>query len=60
MILEMISSPRIICQTPCAVEKRTATLICEANGIPPPQYSWFYEQVNLRLSLSSNLDRFVE
>jgi hypothetical protein len=43
--LEGITPPRIVCAAPCAVEKQTATLICEAGGMPPPQFIWFYGQV---------------
>ena len=42
---EPITTPRIVCASPCAVEKQTATLICEAGGMPPPQFIWFYGQV---------------
>ncbi|CAF1018260.1 unnamed protein product [Adineta steineri] len=44
ILAQAITSTKITCMTPCAVEKRTATLICEANGVPQPQYSWFYGQ----------------
>ena len=44
-IVEAIIPPRIVCAAPCAVEKQTATLICEAGGMPPPQFIWFYGQV---------------
>ncbi|CAM4776000.1 unnamed protein product [Rotaria magnacalcarata] len=44
VIAQPIKSAKIICIEPCAVEKRTATLICEASGTPPPQSSWFYGQ----------------
>jgi len=43
--LEPITPPRIVCAAPCAVEKQTATLICEAGGMPPPRILWFYGQV---------------
>ena len=43
--IESISAIRVNCLTPCAVEKRTATLVCEANGMPTPEYSWSYGQV---------------
>ncbi|UJR34965.1 hypothetical protein I4U23_027743 [Adineta vaga] len=42
ILAQSISSTRIICLSPCAVEKRTATLVCEANGMPSPHYSWYY------------------
>lgn len=45
-VLESISSIRVTCLTPCGVEKRTTTLICEANGTPLPEYSWSYGQVS--------------
>lgn len=44
--LEPISSIRVTCLTPCGVEKRTTTLVCEANGTPSPEYSWSYGQVS--------------
>ncbi|CAF4879276.1 unnamed protein product [Rotaria sp. Silwood1] len=44
IIAQPITSPRIVCAAPCAVEKQTATLICEAGGMPPPQILWFYGQ----------------
>jgi hypothetical protein len=47
MILEPITSTKITCLAPCAVEKRTATLICETNGMPTPEYIWSYGQVCL-------------
>lgn len=57
MSLDGITPPRIVCAAPCAVEKQTATLICEAGGMPPPEFIWFYGQVCLprsRLSLVIN------
>ncbi|CAF0901870.1 unnamed protein product [Rotaria sordida] len=44
ILAQAITSSKITCISPCAVEKRTGTLICEANGIPSPQFSWFYGQ----------------
>ncbi|CAF3998277.1 unnamed protein product, partial [Rotaria sp. Silwood2] len=44
VLAQAITSSKITCLSPCAVEKRTATLICEATGVPPPQFSWFYGQ----------------
>ncbi|CAF1391848.1 unnamed protein product [Adineta steineri] len=44
IIAQGITPPRIVCAAPCAVEKQTATLICEAGGMPPPQFMWFYGQ----------------
>ncbi|CAM2704547.1 unnamed protein product [Rotaria socialis] len=44
VIAQPITTPRIVCAAPCAVEKQTATLICEAGGMPPPQFLWFYGQ----------------
>ncbi|CAF0882348.1 unnamed protein product [Rotaria sp. Silwood1] len=32
VLAQVITSSKIICTSPCAVEKRTATLICEASG----------------------------
>ncbi|CAF5018135.1 unnamed protein product, partial [Rotaria sp. Silwood1] len=32
VLAQAITSSKIICSSPCAVEKRTATLICEASG----------------------------
>ncbi|CAF5196213.1 unnamed protein product, partial [Rotaria magnacalcarata] len=34
------------CVNPCAIEKKTATLTCEASGLPSPRYSWFYGSVD--------------
>jgi hypothetical protein len=48
IFIEGITPPRIVCAAPCAVEKQTATLICEAGGMPPPLFLWFYGQVYLR------------
>ncbi|UJR10788.1 hypothetical protein I4U23_014975 [Adineta vaga] len=44
VIAQGITPPRIVCAAPCAVEKQTATLVCEAGGMPPPQFMWFYGQ----------------
>ena len=44
--LESISAIRVTCLTPCGVEKRTTTLVCDANGTPSPEYSWSYGQVS--------------
>ncbi|CAF1442130.1 unnamed protein product [Adineta ricciae] len=46
ILAKTISSTRITCVSPCAVEKRTATLICEANGMPLPRYTWYYGEFN--------------
>lgn len=43
--LESVTQPRITCANPCAIEKKTATLVCEATGLPPPKYSWYYGSV---------------
>jgi hypothetical protein len=42
---EPIGPARVTCANPCAIEKKTATLICEASGLPPPKYLWFYGSV---------------
>lgn len=42
IISKSVTQPRISCATPCAIEKKTATLVCEATGLPPPKYSWYY------------------
>ncbi|CAF0836880.1 unnamed protein product [Rotaria sordida] len=42
IISKSVTQPRITCANPCAIEKKTATLSCEATGLPPPKYSWFY------------------
>jgi hypothetical protein len=46
----------VTCLTPCAVEKRTTTLICEANGMPTPEYSWSYGQVCLKYEERFNFE----
>jgi hypothetical protein len=43
--IESISQARVTCANPCAIEKKTATLICEAVGLPAPKYLWFYGSV---------------
>ncbi|CAF1189962.1 unnamed protein product [Rotaria sordida] len=42
VVSKPISQTHIICTNPCAIEKKTATLICEASGLPTPKYLWFY------------------
>ncbi|CAF2310395.1 unnamed protein product [Rotaria sp. Silwood2] len=42
IISKSVTQPRITCANPCAIEKKTATLVCEATGLPPPKYSWYY------------------
>ncbi|CAF1311063.1 unnamed protein product [Rotaria magnacalcarata] len=42
IISKSVTQPRISCANPCAIEKKTATLVCEATGLPPPKYSWYY------------------
>ncbi|CAF0794698.1 unnamed protein product, partial [Didymodactylos carnosus] len=39
---ESVTHPRIQCSSPCAIEKKTATLVCEASGLPATKYQWFY------------------
>ena len=51
-VLEEIHSVQIDCLSPCAVENRATTLICQADGMPRANYSWFYGQ-NLPLKPSS-------
>ena len=51
-IVESVTAPRITCATPCAIEKKTATLVCESSGLPPPKYAWYYGSV----SKSSSID----
>ncbi|CAF4902611.1 unnamed protein product, partial [Rotaria magnacalcarata] len=45
IVSKPISETRITCVNPCAIEKKTATLTCEASGLPSPRYSWFYGSV---------------
>jgi hypothetical protein len=42
IISKSVTQPRITCANPCAIEKKTATLVCESTGLPPPKYSWYY------------------
>ncbi|CAF1495360.1 unnamed protein product, partial [Didymodactylos carnosus] len=42
IISKFVTQPNIQCASPCAIEKKTATLICEAAGLPPAKYQWFY------------------
>lgn len=44
--LESIGPARVTCANPCAIEKKTATLTCEATGLPAPKYLWFYGSVS--------------
>ncbi|CAF2073220.1 unnamed protein product [Rotaria magnacalcarata] len=46
IVSKPISETRITCVNPCAIEKKTATLTCEASGLPSPRYSWFYGSVD--------------
>lgn len=43
--IEPISETRVTCAEPCAIEKKTATLICEASGLPSAKYLWYYGSV---------------
>lgn len=45
VLLENVHSTRIRCVEPCAVHKRRTKLICSSQGIPEPEYFWFYDQV---------------
>ncbi|UJR22927.1 hypothetical protein I4U23_025955 [Adineta vaga] len=42
IVSKLIGQARITCGNPCAIEKKTATLTCEASGLPEPKYLWFY------------------
>ncbi|CAF1614637.1 unnamed protein product, partial [Adineta ricciae] len=42
VVSKLISQARVTCANPCAIEKKTATLTCEASGLPEPKYLWFY------------------
>ncbi|CAF1419129.1 unnamed protein product [Adineta ricciae] len=42
VISKSVTQPRITCATPCAIEKKTATLVCDATGLPPPKFAWYY------------------
>ncbi|CAF3679675.1 unnamed protein product [Adineta steineri] len=42
VISKSVTEPRITCANPCAIEKKTATLVCEATGLPPPKFAWYY------------------
>ena len=53
-LLESVTQPRITCATPCAIEKKTATLVCESTGLPPPKYSWYYGSVSCPWRLFSS------
>ena len=48
IFLESVTQPRITCANPCAIEKKTATLVCESTGLPAPKYSWYYGSVSHR------------
>ncbi len=50
--LEPISQARITCTNPCAIEKKTATLICDASGLPAPKYLWFYGSVGFWFNIT--------
>ncbi|CAF3571045.1 unnamed protein product [Adineta steineri] len=42
IVSKSINQTHITCANPCAIEKKTATLICDAYGLPAPKYLWFY------------------
>lgn len=48
--IESVTQPRITCATPCAIEKKTATLVCESTGLPAPKFAWYYGSVSVILS----------
>lgn len=60
-LIESISDARITCANPCAIEKKTATLICEASGLPAPKYLWFYGSVRFKFTIiEKNFRRTID